>query len=61
MEQKKSIAEKYRVLCPVCGKALFSTRAADIEDMCCPKCKSVYYVKVSPGNLLIREMQVSFS
>lgn len=31
--------EKYKVVCPVCGKQLFSSSSADIEDVMCPKCQ----------------------
>lgn len=52
---KKNVFEKYKVICPVCGKPLFSSCYADIEDMSCPKCKSVYSVKITEGSLLIKE------
>ena len=38
-------AEKYKVVCPVCGKQLFSSSSADVEDVMCPKCKKQYVGK----------------
>ena len=58
---EKNQAEKYKVTCPVCGKPLFSSKSADIEDMSCPKCKSTFAVKVSKGNLHIRETQSPYT
>lgn len=52
---EKFQADKYKVACPICGKPLFSSKSADIEDMNCPKCKNTFAVKVSEGSLQIRE------
>lgn len=57
---EKNTAEKYRVTCPICGKPLFTSKLADIEDMSCPKCKKTFSVKVSAGSLQIRETQAPY-
>lgn len=57
----KEKKEKYKVVCPVCGKQLFSSRIADIEDICCPKCKNQYAVRVEMGILQVRESQVQYN
>lgn len=56
----KAKIEKYKVVCPICGKQLFSSSGADVEDICCPKCKNQYAVKVEMGILQIRESQMQY-
>ena len=58
---KARAAEKYKVVCPVCGKQLFSSSSADVEDVMCPKCKKQYVVRVGVGSLQIRESQMQYS
>lgn len=53
--------EKYKVICPTCGKQLFSSSSADVEDVMCPKCKKQYVVRVGVGSLQIRESQIKYS
>ena len=53
--------EQYKVVCPTCGKQLFSSSSADVEDVMCPKCKKQYVVRVGVGSLQIRESQMQYS
>ncbi|WP_347351925.1 hypothetical protein [Acetoanaerobium noterae] len=52
---------KYKVACPVCGKPLFTSATAEIDDICCPKCRTRYAVKVETGTLQIRENELQYS
>ena len=54
-------AEKSKVVCPTCGKQLFASSSADVEDVMCPKGEKQYVVRVGVGSLQIRESQMQYS
>lgn len=58
VDMNRLAANKYNVICPVCCRHLFSSSSADIEDICCPKCKRQYTVTVTACCLQIREIRI---
>lgn len=57
---KKDI-KRYTVTCPNCGRKLMSAVTADSAEIYCPKCKTMYEIKIKDKQLQVREVEVEYA